>query len=160
MKKYADTKRKEKKFSVGQWVWAKLHHYKQQSATKRLNFKLAKRYYGPFLILNRVGPVAYKLQFPLKSKIHPVLHVSILKQYKGPIPPPTMTHEELDVTQPILPHTIVVEWIQLTNVGLKYQVLVEWETQAESKPLGRTRMSWWTCILRKPLRTRSFSTRG
>ena len=80
MKKYANTKRKEQQFSVGQWVWAKFHHYKQQSAVKRLNFKLPKQYYDPFLVLNRVWPVAYKLQLPPGSKIHPVLHVFLLNK--------------------------------------------------------------------------------
>ena len=102
MKKYADSKRKEQQYAVGQWVWAKFHHYKQQSVAKRLNFKLAKRYFGPFLILDRVGPVAYKLKLPPGSKIHPVLHVSLLKEYKGPIPP-TVINEDVQLAQPTLP---------------------------------------------------------
>ena len=87
MKKYVDSRRTDKVYEVGQWVWAKFHHYKQQSAAKRLNFKLSKRYFGPFLILKCIGNVADKLELPRESRIHPVLHVSLLKPYNGPLPP-------------------------------------------------------------------------
>lgn len=43
--------------------------------------KLNPRYIGPFEILARIGPVAYKLNLPHEiSNIHPILHVSILKK--------------------------------------------------------------------------------
>ena len=54
MRMYADAKRIDKNFEVGDYVWAKFHHYKQQTAAKRLNFKLAKRYFGPFQIMDKV----------------------------------------------------------------------------------------------------------
>ena len=43
--------------------------------------KLNPRYIGPFEIISRVGPVAYKLQLPIElNKVHPVFHVSNLKK--------------------------------------------------------------------------------
>ena len=44
--------------------------------------KLAPRYIGPFSIQSRVGEVAYKLILPPElSRVHPVFHVSMLREY-------------------------------------------------------------------------------
>ena len=43
--------------------------------------KLAPQYYGPFEVLERVGPVAYKLALPIYIKVHDVFHVLLLKKY-------------------------------------------------------------------------------
>ena len=42
--------------------------------------KFSPRYCGPFTILKRVGQVAYKLELPEHSKVHPVFHVSRLRK--------------------------------------------------------------------------------
>jgi len=42
-------------------------------------------YFGPFTIIERIGPLAYKLLLPSSSHIHPpIFHVSILKKCEGP----------------------------------------------------------------------------
>jgi hypothetical protein len=43
--------------------------------------KLATRFYGPFEILDKIGPVAYMLAFPTSMNVHNVFHVSLLKMY-------------------------------------------------------------------------------
>jgi hypothetical protein len=44
--------------------------------------KLSPRYIGPFEILERVGPVAYRLALPPRlAGIHDVFHVSMLRKY-------------------------------------------------------------------------------
>ena len=51
--------------------------------------KLRPRYIGPYEIIARVGPVAYRLDLPPElSKVHNVFHISMLRKYI-PVTPPT-----------------------------------------------------------------------
>jgi hypothetical protein len=70
----------ERNFEPGDMVYMKLQPYVQSSIAPRSNKKLSFRYYGPFRVLECVGEVAYKLDLPATSRIHPVLHVSQLKK--------------------------------------------------------------------------------
>jgi hypothetical protein len=79
MKRHADKGRSERVFQVGAEVFVKLQPYIQSSLAPRANHKLAYKFFGPFRVLYRIGSIAYKLEFPPSSSIHPMFHVSQLK---------------------------------------------------------------------------------
>ncbi|CAL5346186.1 unnamed protein product [Camellia sinensis] len=83
MKHYADKGRSEREFDIGDWVFLRLQPYKQTTVALQRNMKLSPRFYGPYQVLERVGAVAYKLELPTTTKIHPVFHVSLLKKKIG-----------------------------------------------------------------------------
>lgn len=80
MKKQADSHRSDKNFKVGDWVYFNAQPYKQVTVSAQPHHKLAAKYYGPFQIIKKVGPVAYTLLFSASVKIHPTVHVSLLKK--------------------------------------------------------------------------------
>ena len=55
--------------------------------------KLQKRFVGPFQIIEVIGQQAYRLALHKDWKIHPVFHVSLLKDWKT-----TTVHEDLAVS--------------------------------------------------------------
>ena len=60
------------------------HLHAQHSVANRPFPKWAFKYFGPFPVVAKVGSVAYKLGLPSTSNIHPMFHVSQLKQVVGP----------------------------------------------------------------------------
>lgn len=75
MRQNADLHRIERSFEIGDYVYVKLQPYRQQSAVIRSNNKLSLKFFGPYMIIDRCGAVAYKLELPPSSLIHPVFHV-------------------------------------------------------------------------------------
>ena len=87
MKNTADCHRRDLSFEVGDLVYLKLRPHRLLSLGCRVNEKLAPRFYDPFPVLKHVGKVAYKLQLPVSSTIHPVFHISQLRPTVGSVPP-------------------------------------------------------------------------
>ena len=79
-KSYADKRSSPLAFEVGDHIYLKVSHWKgvQRFGVKG---KLAPGYIGPYPIVERCGPVAYRLNLPAKfSAIHNIFHVSQLKK--------------------------------------------------------------------------------
>ena len=83
MKRYADLKRRDVEFGVGDLVFLKLRPYRQTSLRKKRNEKLSPKYFGLYKIIEKIGAVAYKLELPSTAAIHPVFHVPQLKKVVG-----------------------------------------------------------------------------
>ncbi|XP_004310194.1 PREDICTED: uncharacterized protein LOC101296542 [Fragaria vesca subsp. vesca] len=98
MKQQTDQHRTERTFEEGDWVYLKLHPYRQKSLVKRPSHKLAPRFYGPFQIVSKIGTVTYKLRLPPRSKLHPIFHVSLLKKKLGANIPVQVTLPPTDDT--------------------------------------------------------------
>ncbi|CAL2229657.1 unnamed protein product [Prunus armeniaca] len=80
MKQQANKDRSEREFEAGDRVFLRLQTYKQVSIQVRSSKKLSPRFYGPDKVIDRVGPVAYRLDLSVGTKIHLVFHVSCLNR--------------------------------------------------------------------------------
>ncbi|KAL4028256.1 hypothetical protein IC575_011449 [Cucumis melo] len=80
-KSYADVRRKDLEFDVGDMVFLKVALVKGVLRFEKKG-KLSPRFVEPFEILERIGPVAYRLALPPSlSAVHDVFHVSMLRKY-------------------------------------------------------------------------------
>jgi hypothetical protein len=129
MKQYADDKRREVTFQVDDCVYLKLQPYRQHSVFLRAHQKLANKYFGPFQINEKIGPVAYRLALPAESKIHNVFHVSLLKRKHGEDPSISSTLPPYsDDTGPLIEPLQILDY-RWVKRGSKFvpEALVQWK---------------------------------
>ena len=82
-KSYANLKRRDIEYNVGDKVFLKVSPWR-----KILRFghkgKFSPRFIGPYEILERIGPVTYQLALPPElAKLHDVFNVSMLQRYRS-----------------------------------------------------------------------------
>jgi hypothetical protein len=95
-KSYADTRRRQLEFKEGDHVYLKVSPIRGMKRFK-VKGKLSPRFIGPFMILKRVGEVAYQLKLPDHlMDVHDVFHVSQLKKCLR-VPKEQLHIEELSV---------------------------------------------------------------
>ncbi|KAA0047218.1 pol protein [Cucumis melo var. makuwa] len=80
-KSYADERRKDLEFEVGDMVFLKVAPVKSVLSFEK-KVKLSPRFVGPFEILERIGLVAYRLSLPPSFfTVHDVFYVSMLRKF-------------------------------------------------------------------------------
>lgn len=79
MEGVANPSRRDLHFPVGARAWLSTSHLPLRLGTK----KLAAKWTGPYRVLARVTDQAYKLEVPASWQLHPVFHVSQLKEVSG-----------------------------------------------------------------------------
>jgi hypothetical protein len=104
---------------------------------KRFGMKgtLALRYTGPFLILEKCGPVAYKLELPPSLVgVHDIFHVSHLKKcLKAPVDVvlPEVAPLEADLTYTGHPIKILDQKARVTRRKTVKFLKVQWSNHSE-----------------------------
>ncbi|KAL0556291.1 hypothetical protein IC582_004803 [Cucumis melo] len=97
-KSYADVRRKDLEFDVGDKVFFKVAPMKGVLRFERRG-KLSPRFVGPFEIIERIGSVACRLALlPSLSAVHNVFHVSMLRKYMSD-PSHVVDYEPLEIDE-------------------------------------------------------------
>lgn len=110
---------------------------------------MAPKFFGPYQVLQRVGPVAYKLNLPEGSRIHPVFHVSLLKKKlgMGAVVQTTLPLTDEQGQLQLEPLAILDRKLVKKNNRPHSMVLVQW---ANSIPEDATWESWYDIHQRFP----------
>ena len=140
-KSYADPKRREVTFAVGDFVYLRVTPFKGMQRF-HVKGKLAPRYIGPFEVIARRGQVAYQLRLPAElSVVHDVFHVSQLRKcLEVPDKPDVfknIDHRTVDINQDLTyretPLRILEEATRVTHKrAIKFHK-VQWTNHTEEE---------------------------
>ena len=126
--------------------------------------KLSPQFFGPFKILQKVGPIAYRLELPPHSKIHPVFHVSHLRKHL--ISQDRLVDDSIlvhYVEHPVLPHEPkrVLDYHMLrTRHQVRKQALMKWKDCLEEGSTWENISVMWKCFPTFVFEDESFFRRG
>ncbi|WVZ53206.1 hypothetical protein U9M48_004179 [Paspalum notatum var. saurae] len=128
-KSYADNRRRDLEFAVGDYVYLKVSPIRGLRRFK-VKGKLAPRYIGPFKIIDRKGEVAYQLELPDRlSGVHNVFHISQLKKCLR-VPEEQLQEDELNVQD------------DLTYTEYPVQILETAERTTRNRVIKMCKVKW------------------
>jgi hypothetical protein len=135
-KSYADNRRRELIFEVGDFVYLKVSPMRGMRRFK-VKGKLSPRYIGPFKILERKVEVAYQLELPDSlSDMHDIFHVSQLKKCLR-VPEEQLPMEELNVNEDLTyseyPIRILETSHRITQIKVINMCKVQWSHHSEDE---------------------------
>ncbi|XP_062842684.1 uncharacterized protein lrfn4b [Trichomycterus rosablanca] len=110
-------------YRPGQRVWLSSRNIPLRVESR----KLAPRYIGPFMVIQRINPVTYKLQLPRFLRIHPTFHVSLLRPLlSSPLAPVPKVPPPFRIIEG-QPAFTVHRLLDSHRVHGRVQYLVDWE---------------------------------
>ncbi|RVW43066.1 Retrovirus-related Pol polyprotein from transposon 17.6 [Vitis vinifera] len=132
-KSYADNRRRDLEFEVGDHVFLKVSPMKSIMRFGRKG-KLSPRFVGPFEVLERVGTLAYKVALPPSlSKIHNVFHVSTLRKYIYD-PSHVVELEPIQISEDLTYEEVPVQIVDVMDKVLRHAVVklvkVQWSNHS------------------------------
>ena len=140
-KSYADKRRRELTFNIGDFVYLKLSPLKGMQRFQ-LRGKLAPRYVGPFKVLSRRGEVSYQLELPEEmSAVHDVFHISLLRKCLE-VPEKTevfknIDHRSVDINKDLtyreVPIRILEEAYRTTRTRSIKFLKIQWSNHTEEE---------------------------
>jgi hypothetical protein len=135
-KSYVNNRRRLLEFKEGDHVYPKVSLIRGMRRFK-VKGKLSPRFIGPFLILKRVGEVAYQLELPdYLADVHDVFHVSQLKKCLR-VPKEQLPMEDLsvqdDLTYTEYPIKILDTLTRVTRNKVIKMCKVQWSHYGEDE---------------------------
>ena len=91
-KSYYDRKHRDVQYTVGDFVLLST----QNLRLKGIPQKLQRKFCGPYKIVEKIGTQAYRLKLPDTWRIHPMFHISVLKQWRESAVQPVPGEVELE----------------------------------------------------------------
>ena len=131
--RFANTKRSEKTFKVGDKVLLKTNHYKDEILKGMRSKKIVNRFLGPYEIREVINQNAYRIKLPPSLKIHDVVNISALEDYFDPKSSP-IDHPTYERPPPIFEQDYEVEKILDFKIRHKRpRYLVKWKGYPENE---------------------------
>ena len=122
-------KRKDIRYEIDEKVFLKVSPWKKVMRFGKKG-KLSPRFIGPYEVIEKVRPVAYRLALPLElEKIHNVFHVLILRRYR------------LDPSHVVSSETIELR-PDLTNEEDPMDILAQEVKELRNKKISLVKVFW------------------